>query len=233
LGDFEWNVVKETPYIKDLLRFTKYPSPLQNAGLTHSVLDKKGFFLTVDMCPSVKSFEKDFFLQLITLGKSKKPPFPVAISISGLWALEHKQEFNWLLQMQRKHKLNITWVNHSFSHLYFQDLPLRENFLLFFQTNLENELLAIELLLLNKKQLPSVFIRFPGLISDKFVLETSQRLGLIPLGSDAWLAKNQVPKDGSIILVHGNGNEHAGIHDVMAYLKDPNRTWLPIAQACN
>jgi hypothetical protein len=35
---------------------------------------------------------------------------------------------------------------------------------------------------------------------------------LIPVGSDAWLGLNQWPKEGSIVLVHANGNEPIGIH---------------------
>ncbi len=183
------------------------------------------------MCPSIKTFEKDFYLQLVSLEKTKKTPFPVAISITGLWMLSHKQEFNWLLHMEKEHRLNITWVNYSFSHLYFKDLPLQENFLQFFQTNLESEILTSEILLLEKKQLPSVFIRFLGLIGDKSVMQAMQLYGLIPLGSNAWLARKEKPKNSSIILVHGNSNEPAGIEDVMLYLKDPQTIWLPIQEA--
>lgn len=238
-GYFDWKEIQKTPYVKNLLYFTNPPKDLSNAGLTHSMsphkgfflTPHKGFFLTVDMCPSIKPFEKNFYLQLVSLGKTKKTPFPVAISMTGLWMLSHQQEFNWLLQMEKEHKLSITWVNHSFSHLYFKDLPLKENFLQFFQTNLESEILTTEILLLEKKQLPSVFIRFPGLIADKSVMQAMQRYGLIPLGSNAWLARNQKPENGSIILVHGNGNEPIGIEDVMLYLKDPHTIWLPIQEA--
>ena len=64
--------------------------------------------------------------------------------------------------------------------------------------------------------LPSVFFRFPGLVSDESVFERVISKGLIPTGSDAWLAKGQVPKAGSIVLIHGNGNEPAGVR---AFLK--------------
>jgi hypothetical protein len=230
-GYFAWEKIKETPYIKDLLHFTAYPGYLENAGLTHAIKKTKGFFLTVDMCPSIKPIEKDFFRQLVAVGKNRKIPFPVAIAMSGLWMLNHMREFTWLLQMQKENKLNITWVNHSFSHMYFKDLPSGKNFLLFFQTDLENEILTTELLLLNHKQLPSVFVRFPGLIADKPVMQTMQHCGLIPLGSDAWLDRDQHPKDGSIILVHGNGNEPIGIEKAMVYLKNTHIIWLPIEKA--
>ncbi len=59
---------------------------------------------------------------------------------------------------------------------------------------------------------PSPFFRFPGLVSDRTIFRKVNGYGLIPLGSDAWLGKNQWPKNGSIILLHGNGNEPIGIH---------------------
>ncbi len=145
--------------------------------------------------------------------------------------LSHVQEFTWLLRIQKENKLSITWINHSFSHLYFKDLPLNENFLLFSKTNLENEILTTELLLLKRKQLPSIFVRFPGLIANKSLMKTIQSYGLIPLGTNAWLAKDKRPKGGSIILVHGNSNEHAGVEKVMGYLKDTRTIWLPIKEA--
>ena len=58
---------------------------------------------------------------------------------------------------------------------------------------------------------PSVFFRFPGLVSRPDVFEKVVALGLVPLGSDAWLAKSrQPPAEGSIVLVHANGNEPLG-----------------------
>ena len=58
---------------------------------------------------------------------------------------------------------------------------------------------------------PSVFFRFPGLISNPDIFYKITGYGLIPVGSDAWLGKDQWPKKGSIVLVHANGNEPIGI----------------------
>jgi hypothetical protein len=43
--------------------------------------------------------------------------------------------------------------------------------------------------------------------------------GLIPTGSDAWLAKGQPATPGSIVLIHGNGNEPAGVEDFLELLR--------------
>ena len=72
-------------------------------------------------------------------------------------------------------------------------------------------MLATERELLERGLLPSVFFRFPGLVSSRALVETVVSLGLVPLGSDAWLAKGQQPGDGSIVLVHGNSNEPLGV----------------------
>ena len=113
--------------------------------------------------------------------------------------------------MQNQGKLAITWVNHTFSHIYYSDLPESKNFLLTEMVNLDTEIMLTEQYLLEENQTPSVFFRFPGLISNPGLLKRLKRYGLIHVGADAWLAKDEVIKPGSIVLVHGNGNEHAGI----------------------
>jgi hypothetical protein len=55
--------------------------------------------------------------------------------------------------------------------------------------------------------------------------------GLIPVGSDAWLAKKQKPESGSIVLIHGNGNEPLGITKFLALVEQERtaikkRNWL-------
>jgi len=67
--------------------------------------------------------------------------------------------------------------------------------------------------------LPSVFFRFPGLVSDQQLVYRITDFGLIPIGTDAWLAKGQAPQAGSIVLIHGNGNEPVGVNDFIALLK--------------
>jgi hypothetical protein len=42
-------------------------------------------------------------------------------------------------------------------------------------------------------------------------MQAVRRHHLISLGADAWLALNQRPHDGSIMLVHPNGNEALGL----------------------
>lgn len=45
-------------------------------------------------------------------------------------------------------------------------------------------------------------------------------LGLIPIGSDSWLSKGQSPINGSIVLIHANGNDPVGVSDFLILLKN-------------
>ena len=202
---------KNTLYVKQLLSFTENASDLQNVGLTHATRSNLASpILTIDLCPSSRPFEKKLFESLID-GRVGKP-VPVSICVTGLWMEDHPQEFNWLKQLAETKELSITWVNHSFSHPYYKSKPLDQNFLLSIPLQeFPQEILKVEEKLLSQGLPPSVFFRFPGLISNQEYVNTLQGFGLIPLGSDAWLAKGETPRPGSIILVHGNGNEPPGI----------------------
>ncbi len=217
-----------TPYLRAAAKYSLAPYPLQNDGMTHAETALNGFFLTVDLCPSSKPFEKEFFEALVNLSKKTQKPFPVAISISGLWMMGHPEEFEWLLQQAKNNSLEITWINHSFSHPYYESSPLDKNFLLEPHTNVDAEILATEKLLLEHNQFPSVFFRFPGLVSNESLILKLYKYGLIPIGTDAWLAKDEAPKAGSFILVHGNSNEPEGIKKVMPLLQDSHNQWLSL-----
>jgi len=210
--------LSNTPYIKALDKYTKPPYVQQNYGATHSMYEVKGQFLTIDMCPSSKNFEEEFFNKLIELSVKLNKPIPVAICVSGLWINKHPEEFLWLIKQQVKGHLQITWVNHSFNHPYFKDKPLEKNFLLSNKENFENEVLEAGKVLVSHNIAPSPFFRFPGLISDRTLIEKLKDLGFIPLGSNAWLAKGEKIQDGSFILIHGNSNEKAGINLIMPIL---------------
>lgn len=218
--------LEHTPYMRAVKKYTSaFVHPLENDGLTHAEYNTDARFLTIDMCPSVRPFERKFFQILAT-----KKTIPIALSITGLWMIDHPDEFNWLLQQEENNTLQITWINHSFSHLYSRDRALQNNFLLTGQTSFSDEILETEKLLLQYGQLPSVFFRFPGLVSNKQLIDSLRQFGLISVGANAWLAKGQPAKSGSIIIVHGNGNEPKGIEKVMPLLEEDS-LYLPLSQA--
>ena len=205
-----------TPFLKALGRYSASPYRLQNAGAIRAETPADGVFLTVDLCPSKRPFERELFEAVGALGHGA--PTPVAISVSGVWLASHADELSYLKRESAAGRLAITWVNHSYHHIYDPKLPLERNFLLTAGTDFSAEVLDLERRLLTCGLVPSPFFRFPGLVSDRATMLHLRELSLIPLGSDAWLAKGESPRKGSFILVHGNGNEPKGIRLLLPML---------------
>ena len=178
---------------------------LEDAGLTHGA--RQGDFVTGDLCPSRRPLDRAFFTQLETAGVRA----PVALSISGLWLIHHFDDFRWLVGERNSGALDIVWVDHTYHHPYRHNLPLGANFLLGQGVDPEEEILDTERLIIANGETPSLFFRFPGLISSDPLMQAVRRFHLVTLGADAWLAKGQKPGRGSIVLVHPNGNEPQGL----------------------
>jgi len=222
---------KTTPYVKALLDAQSQSFSLQDAGIIHGYPKEKGITLTIDLCPSHKPLDRDIFTSLITEFKKIETPVPVALSITGRFMLTHIDDINWLKSLVKAGDLNITWTNHTYNHHYNPKAPLTTNFLLEPGTDLNFEILGVEIALLQQKLQPSVFFRFPGLVSDNSIVQKVTSYGLIPVGSDAWLAKGQQANAGSIVLIHGNGNEPLGVSDFIKLLQSQkqqviNKQWM-------
>ncbi len=195
-------------YVKALqLQLTSLLDP-RNAGLHQRSGDHRGSFLTVDLCPSLKNIDRHIFEKVADIGGEEAV---VNIAISGKWLERHELEFQWLLQKQKSGGFRLRWLNHSYTHPYIKGVADLNNFLLLPQVNFENEVLVTEQLLIRKRIAPSVFFRFPGLIANSTLMRRLSEFGLIAVGADAWLGKGQKPQAGSLILVHGNGNEPQGL----------------------
>ncbi len=186
------------------------PFPLENDGLTNDS-DTKSVYLTVDLCPSHKDFDSDLKNFLVTTSEKINKPLPVAFSISGGWIKEHSEELIELKQLQAQGKINITWVNHTRHHYYDKTAPNEHNFLLLNNVDPLIEILDQEKLMIEQGLTPSVFMRFPGLISNEETINLVKSLGLIPIGAKSWIAKTRKFKSGDIVLIHGNGNEPMGV----------------------
>jgi len=174
----------------------------------------------MDLCPSSKQgYERDF-IEKLTKQNGKTP---IAIALSSAWKEHHEKEFK---ELVHNPLLQITWVNHSHTHFYDPKLPICDNFMLHVNTDVQGEILGVEKKLLEEGITPSVFFRFPGLIADeKLMRELRETYFLIPLGANAWIAKNEPIKTGSIILIHGNKNEPQGIEMLEKKLPEVVKTY--------
>jgi len=193
--------------VKAPLKILKKKSPDLPQVISHADI-KNAIMISIDLCPFHKPYEKRLFEYLERLGRKIKKPLPVAICVSGPWLKNHQTELEGIKKMY----LAVTWVNHSYSH------PLKDDFLNNPKADFKREVEENVKLMKSCGLDPSRFFRFPGLRSNSKRLNELHKMGYVALGADAWLAKGQMIKDGSIILVHGNGNEPAGVKKLIAYL---------------
>jgi hypothetical protein len=211
---------RNSPYVLALDSAEKNSVSIQDAGLTHGYPRQEGIDLTADLCPSKQPLAREFFTGLLAQFLPKEKPVPIALAVTGNWMYTHRDDLKWLLDLEKKGELDITWINHSYNHREVRNVPNRKNFLLEKGTDLDFEVLKTEQKMIEYGITPSVFFRFPGLVSDSLVFAKITAYGLIPVGSDAWLAKNQKPQNGSIVLVHANGNEPYGIKQFFRLIRE-------------
>jgi hypothetical protein len=215
---------RSSRYSKLLDLSSSPPYPLENDGL---VAGDDGVFITTDLCPSSKKFyERRVYKFLAGMKRSQKGfnGVPVTLFITKRWIEEHKKAFQELKSWDENGTLSIVWGNHTAYHHYHPKAPLNRNFVLSPEENLTRDVFDLEIELIKNGLVPSIFFRFPGLVSDKKSVEMIKDLGLIVVGSNCWLAKGQKIKRGSIILLHGNGNEPKGVD---MFLKALNRSRVP------
>jgi hypothetical protein len=223
-----------TPYRRALDVERANEDLMQDAGLVRSLVPTNGYFLTADLCPSSKpGFNQELFETLEQASQVHgKGALPVALSLSGGWLRRHAEAFDWLNQQVAEGRLQITWTNHTNTHPYDSHLDLAHNFMRESGIDALAEILDLEKMLVAQGIAPSVFFRFPGLVSSPELIEQLERLHLIALGSDAWLAKGQQPKPGSVILIHANLNEQLGVKlmlDWVAQQAPGSITFLPVS----
>jgi len=211
--------LEHTPYIKSLRLVKTNDQAVQDAGITHLNPTGKGVFLTIDLCPSQRPLDRVVFTEIMEEFGNVESPVPLAISVTGVWIKKHPDDLAWLQKLIRRNKIAVLWINHTYNHRTSKKLPLTQNFMLEKGTNISFEILENEKLMIEQNLLPSVFFRFPGLVSDTALFNKVTSFGLIPVGSDAWLAKNQTPTEGSIVLIHANGNEPYGIKKFIELIK--------------
>ncbi len=217
-----------TGYIKALNDICERPYPLQNAGLTKFSRKFKGAVLSADLCPSSKNFDYDLIYGLLDIIGDTQKPIPIALAVTGKWIENHTNDINWLKLMEKNGYISITLINHSYSHPYKNRVTnsWNTNFLLSPGVDIQQEIIRSEKMMIENGIVPSIFFRFPGLISNNKLISQLKQFGLIPVGSDAWLGKGQWPKNGSIKLLHANGHEPLGIKRFFKFLSDKQDAFM-------
>lgn len=143
-------------------------------------------------------FERDFFLFLAT----RKNPTPVSIIISSRWMIEDRESFNKIEALAEQKKLDVTWIVKSLN-----------------TSNLEDEILNTERLLLESGNIPSIFFKVSG-VYDEVTAGKLKELSLIPIKENTILSKKGGKiKKGGIILVKGDGSDSSSIKKIIAESK--------------
>lgn len=118
-----WRALEErhglSPWFRARADAAQHAASLQDAGLTHLLPTETGIASTVDLCPSTKHFDMRIVQKLLEIIAPAERPIPVAFALSGVWLLEHPDDFEKLRAMDGK-ALAITWINHSMHHRYSQ-----------------------------------------------------------------------------------------------------------------
>lgn len=185
--------------------------------------------LTIDFCWSLRKYEEPLINGLLERSTQTKAPICPVFFISGRWMEQHPEEMHNLIAMSLNSNIVPVWGGHSWAH------PKSGGFMNDFSPEqLREDTLKMEKSLLEWGIIPSVFYRFPGLIHDKKRLHTILNLDLFPIDCDSWLAQiifqentpfsNPIEK-GSIILVHGNGNEPVGIPPLSEWM-NKHKEWV-------
>ncbi|WP_419765031.1 MAG: hypothetical protein ACNI28_01220 [Arcobacter sp.] len=217
------SILSNSNYSKLVAKVFKNSSILSNAGINKSLHKKKNeIYLTIDMCPSSKKgYEKELFEEYLKSTEINKK-IPISIAITYRWVKDHKKEFFSLIHNEN---LDITWINHSKNHYYNPIEKLSKNFMLNSKTNLREEVIEVEKLLILNNLTPSILFRLPGLISNqKLINSLVYEFSLIPLGTNNWLVKSDKEvSNGDIILIHGNLNEKEGVEKLINNQPNINR----------
>jgi peptidoglycan/xylan/chitin deacetylase (PgdA/CDA1 family) len=184
---------------------------------------KKSVCVTIDMCWSVRPFEVDLFKLLRETGRNAKRMIHPVVFISGRWMEQHPGEMHSLIDLDSAPNVEVTFGLHSWIH------PKTGEFMNELSPQkVREDTLRLESKLLEWGIVPTVYYRFPGLVHDTVRLREILSLDLLPIDCESWMAllerKNKGPfaqpiQNGSIILVHGNGNEPDGIPPLQHWFK--------------
>ena len=187
--------------------------------------------ITVDLCWSLRPYERDFFRFVPRVAKLNGDA-SITLFVTGRWLEQHPEEIERLIELSREPGVGVKWAMHSWVH------PKQRPFMnAYSPEQVCGDNLRVEAELLRWGIVPSIFYRFPGLVHDEPRLRAILDLDLISVDCDSWVASMRRgraphhlwPSDGSILLIHGNGNEAVGIPRLYEWMiENPGWKWGPL-----
>ena len=187
--------------------------------------------VTVDMCWSSRPYEGEFFRFVPRVAKLSGDAW-ITLFLTGRWLEQHPEEMERLIELSREPRVGVTWGLHSWVH------PKRRPFMnAYSPQEVRDDNLRVEADLLRWGVVPSIFYRFPGLVHDEPRLRAILDLDLISVDCDSWVASMHLrrpphylwPSDGSVLLIHGNGNEAVGIPRLYEWMiENPGWKWASL-----
>lgn len=189
--------------------------------------------VTIDLCWSLRAYEESLFQSLAEVARRQQRALYPVVFVSGRWLEQHPHEMDALLALDREPNVHIIWGLHSWIHpkegAFLNGLSPEE---------VRRDTLRLERGLLEWGIVPTVYYRFPGLIHDATRLNAILELDLLPIDCSTWMAwvRPQRPEpfyhpveSGSIVLLHGNGNEPRGIDAFRRWLSEHGDwRWAPL-----
>ncbi len=187
--------------------------------------------LTSDLCWSLRPCENRLY-EMVSERAADGRPSSITNFITGRWLQQYPLAVHDLIFREQQKGYHQVWGLHSWDH------PKSGIFMnAYAPESLRGDTLALEKKMLEWGIVPDIFYRFPGLIHDRVRLETIIDLGLIPVDCDSWVSGMHLDRlptrlkaqSGSILLVHGNGNEARGIDRLFKWVEDnPEFDFAPL-----
>jgi hypothetical protein len=231
-GKFVAAKLDESAWLKRIAWFKEKASDGQALQHGDRSALSKCIGVSVDLCWSLRPLEKTFLTNLPSM-MLHAGGAPATIFVSGRWIEQHPTEMEMLVGLEQEQGAELIWGLHSWVHPkaggFMNDLSVAA---------VREDTLRLERKLLEWGIVPTVYYRFPGLIHDTARLTAILDLDLLPIDCESWVALQggghpfgNPTQDGSILLIHGNGNEPTGIARLQAWLVEhPDWRWKSLSE---
>ncbi|MEJ5283460.1 MAG: polysaccharide deacetylase family protein [Brevinematales bacterium] len=199
---------EDKPFTKIKKSFYNNSNTIGEFNKTEKLIQKNALvLLTTDLCPTDEPLDTNFYKAIAETEKNTSNKIVFIIFFSGKWIEMHKNEFDWI----KTNNFNFISGNHTYSHYIIKEK--------FPNSELRNEIIKTELIMLKNGLIPSCFFRFPGLKYNPENLAILYEMNLLPLSVNFWGGQKSYPQK-SILLVHSNGSVPIEVKKFIKFLKE-------------